>query len=247
MNIDNLLELVKKRRSIRRFKRDPVPDGYIEHILETARWAMSGANAQPWEFVVVKNSDIRAKIGEMLKERWNRESFVEEFRVPELRHQGVLPESRELNTVGLGDPPAFIVVCGDPRTFQSTVLYATFLQSEHHIFHMNIGNATQIIHLAAAALGLNSQWITVNDPLFEDDLKNLLSIPRELRVFVIVPIGYPAYEPAPSYRRELAEIVHYESYDQSKYRTDEDIRKYIVQLREKTRPTYVRKKFHHDV
>jgi nitroreductase len=48
MNIEQFLELAKKRRSIRRFKPDPVPDEIIQKILEAARWAMSGANGQPW-------------------------------------------------------------------------------------------------------------------------------------------------------------------------------------------------------
>ena len=75
-------------------------------------------------------------------------------------------------------------------------------------------------------------------PPWEKDLKDLLGIPKELRVYNIVPLGYPAYEPPPTYRRELSEIVHYERYDQSKYRSDEDIWNYLVQLRKKTAPAY---------
>jgi len=65
MEIDKLLELAKKRRSIRSFKPDPFPDEYVEEIIEVARWAMSGANAQPWEFVVVKNEETINKIAEL--------------------------------------------------------------------------------------------------------------------------------------------------------------------------------------
>jgi len=61
IKIDEFLDLVKKRRSIRRFKSDPIPGKLVEKIIEVARWAMSGANAQPWEFVVVK--DQNKKIG----------------------------------------------------------------------------------------------------------------------------------------------------------------------------------------
>ena len=65
MNYDSLLELVKKRRSIRRFKPDPIPDENIEKIIEVARWAPSGFNMQPWEFVVVKKAELRSKITEL--------------------------------------------------------------------------------------------------------------------------------------------------------------------------------------
>ena len=65
MNIDGFLELARKRRNIRRFKPDLIPDECIEKILEAARWAQSGANAQPWEFIVVKDKDTKDKIADL--------------------------------------------------------------------------------------------------------------------------------------------------------------------------------------
>ena len=56
---DTLLELVRNRVSVRRLKPDPIPDEYVNKILEIGRWAMSGANGQPWEFVVVKDPKIK--------------------------------------------------------------------------------------------------------------------------------------------------------------------------------------------
>ena len=64
MDYDSLLELVKERRSIRRFKPDPIPDNFIDKIIEVARHAPSGFNMQPWEFVVVKKPELREKIVE---------------------------------------------------------------------------------------------------------------------------------------------------------------------------------------
>src|SRR6266702_4101048 len=52
---DTLIELVRNRVSVRNLKPDPIPDEYVDKILEIGRWAMSGANGQPWEFVVVKD------------------------------------------------------------------------------------------------------------------------------------------------------------------------------------------------
>ena len=62
MEIDEFLELVTKRRSTRRFSPDPVPDEFIEKMIEAARWAQSGANGQPWEFIVVKDKAIKDQI-----------------------------------------------------------------------------------------------------------------------------------------------------------------------------------------
>ncbi|MFO7772970.1 MAG: nitroreductase family protein [Dehalococcoidia bacterium] len=59
MDYDSFLELVKKRRSIRRFKPDPVPDEYVDKIIEAVRWAPSGFNLQPWDFVVVNEKELK--------------------------------------------------------------------------------------------------------------------------------------------------------------------------------------------
>ena len=55
---DVLLDLVKSRASVRKLKPDAIPDDYVTQILEVGRWAMSGANGQPWDFIVVKLSLI---------------------------------------------------------------------------------------------------------------------------------------------------------------------------------------------
>lgn len=57
-----LYNLVTTRMSVRKFKPDPIPDGYMEKILEVARWAMSGANSQPWEFIVVRDPEIKRRL-----------------------------------------------------------------------------------------------------------------------------------------------------------------------------------------
>ena len=62
MDYSDFLDLVKSRRSIRRFRPAPIPDEYIEKIIEAARWAPSGYNSQPWEFVVVKDKKMRDSI-----------------------------------------------------------------------------------------------------------------------------------------------------------------------------------------
>ena len=143
MNIDDFLELVHTRRSVRKFAPDAVPPDILGKILEAGRWAMSGANAQPWEFVVVQDGATRAKI----VDSWlapNQEAYVmEQTRVPEIRHH----QLREpLTTPHFKDAPVFIVMVGDRRTYQATVLGASFLVTEgaaDAIYLKNMANATQ--------------------------------------------------------------------------------------------------------
>ncbi|MBO3754526.1 MAG: nitroreductase family protein, partial [Candidatus Brockarchaeota archaeon] len=57
-----MMEAIKTRRSIRKYKSTPVEDEKIMECLEAARWAPSANNSQPWEFLVVKNPETRRKL-----------------------------------------------------------------------------------------------------------------------------------------------------------------------------------------
>lgn len=59
----DFMDVVRKRRSIRRYKPDPVPDEVLNQVLEAARLAPSGGNRQPWHFIVVKDSETKGKLG----------------------------------------------------------------------------------------------------------------------------------------------------------------------------------------
>lgn len=245
MQIDEFLELTKQRRSIRRFKPDPFPDEYIEKMLEAARFAQSGGNAQPWEFIVVKDKETKIRITELVAEQHKYTWEIERTRVEELRHPAYRGYGRHGEpTVTFKDAPVFIVMCGDPRRVQASILSTHFLPNEGGPFaHFlkNIANATQILTLAAAACGLGTQWVSVSS-VIEPRLKELLGMPVELAIHTIIPIGYPDYTPAPSYRRELSEIVHHDKYDRTKYATGEDIYNFILNLRKRTMPSYPYKK-----
>lgn len=242
MQIDEFLDLVRKRRSIRAFKPDPIPDEYVEKIIEAARWAMSGANGQPWEFIIVKDKDTRAKIVEICergqKERW----VIEQSRVEDLRHPG-WKASIKPGKPGFKDAPVMIVVCGDTRTYQASAMPVHFLTDSDGgfgaVFIKNMANATHNIHLAAAALGIGSEWFTLNAAMGVH-LRALLDVPDEIDMHTLIPIGYPAHTPPPPYRRELNEIMHFEKYDWSKYRTGADIHDFIRKLRQITDPAYAR-------
>ena len=84
---DTLLELVKTRVSVRNLKPDPIPDDYVTKILEIGRWAMSGANGQPWDFVVVKDAAIKKELFRVYAEENNDFIYwMEQQRDFKLRH-----------------------------------------------------------------------------------------------------------------------------------------------------------------
>jgi nitroreductase len=66
----DILEVIKTRRSIRRYKPDPISEEEINRILEAGRWAPSADNSQPWSFIVLRSPEVRKKLADTLT--WGR-------------------------------------------------------------------------------------------------------------------------------------------------------------------------------
>jgi nitroreductase len=133
-----------------------------------------------------------------------------------------------------------IMVLGDRRTYQATVLAAHFLNGEggsDATYLKNMANATQLMHLAAAAQGLGSMWLSVAR-VWGQAIKKILDIPEILDLHTIVCVGYPAYTPKAPFRRKLADFVHYDGYDRGKYRSAAQIQEFLYQLRGHTEGAY---------
>ena len=228
MDYEGLLKLVKTRRSIRNFKMDPIPDEYVEKIIEVARWAPSGANSQPWEFIVVKDREIKDKIVSIVKEHSEYGRKVELTREEDLRWPSA---ARAVGQPGFKDAPAFIILCGDPRTRESYPLLTFLTRGDSH-FASSLASAFLYMTLAATTLGLGSQWVSATGhPFVKCLLVELLGIPQKLEIYDMMALGYPAYQPKGRLVREKVEMVHYGKYDKAKYRSDKEIRNFIVSLR----------------
>src|SRR3954453_5839787 len=93
---DTLLELAKSRASIRKLKPDPIPDEHVTQTLEAGRWAMSGANGQPWDFIVVKDPQIKKDLFRAFAEEiLDFNYWMELQREPRLRHPSYQLTSNE--------------------------------------------------------------------------------------------------------------------------------------------------------
>jgi 5,6-dimethylbenzimidazole synthase len=205
---------------------------------------MSGGNAQPWEFIVVRDKETKDKMLKGQQESHRDGPAIERTRIEPLRHPAHNRTATQHSQ--WTDAPVVIVVCGDRRTVQATFLSANFGRNEggngtDGVYLKDMANPVQIMHLAVAALGLGSHWLTVNG-IWEQSLRSILDVPPALDIHSIIVIGYPAYESPRPYRRELTEIVHYEKYDRNKYRSAEDIIEHLILTREHergyTKPAY---------
>jgi nitroreductase len=218
MKIDDLRTLVERRRSIRGYDESrQVSDAMVKTILDCARWAPSGGNGQPWEFIVVMDKQTRHKIADIyLKQLIDKREM-------DMAVRG----TAKMTGDGFRHAPVHIVVLGDPRVKEAYPIRTKLEKAESH-FITGLANATLLIHLAAASLGLASQYVSdANSPYMETMLKALLGIPEPLRIYHLVPIGYAKGPVAAPPRRMLEEIVHYEKYDMAKYRDEGGITGFV--------------------
>ncbi|HLC25845.1 MAG TPA: nitroreductase family protein [bacterium] len=240
---DILIDLLRDRMSFRKLKPDPIPDEFVEKILEAGRWAMSGANSQPWEYIVVKDASTKAKLWEAFQESnrdflfWMEQQRIEELRHPSYQRKGNAEEQwvSLRKEEGWSKAPVLIVVLGDGRKQWGTVQGAhTMGRGETHLTD-SLANTSFAIHMAASALGLGAQWSTVH---IQEPMKRILNVPDLLMLYLIIPIGYPAVEKRPGVRTDLAKLVHYETYDMNRYLTNQEAFKYLRDLRKETVPKF---------
>ncbi len=224
MEYDNLLELVTCRRSCRKFKIDPVPEEHIGKMIEVARWAPSGANSQPWEFIVITKQEIRTRIVEIINEYRETLRGIEAVRKPELRFNAT--------AAGYVRAPVFIILCGDPRTLVAFPVRTKQLRGQSH-FASGLASAFLYLSLAAETLGLGAQWVSViAHPEVQNPVKDYLQVPRGYEVYDMMALGYADSQPKPRLVRERADITHHSCYDSKKYRTDEELESFIASLRQ---------------
>jgi nitroreductase len=176
--MSELLEILRGRRSVLRFRSEPVSEADLEKILEAGRWAPSYANSQPWKFIVVREKEAREALGRVVER-------ILVFR----------PGRVALSSAGLGEAPVAIVIAVDPAR-----------DPLHHLEAG--AAAAQNMALMAHALGYATFWAGVaGRGEVEREIKRILGIPRGMRVVAVLPVGKPAYEPEPGTRRPLEELV----------------------------------------
>ncbi|MCF8025456.1 MAG: nitroreductase family protein [Desulfobacteraceae bacterium] len=232
MDYNELLELAKSRRSIRRFKPDPIPEQEINKVIEVARWAPSGFNMQPWEFVVVRKKELREKIAEAVNVYFKHAPEMEKAREPWQGRPWKL--SGMTDTKGdFTEAPVYILLFGDPRTQAGLPMGVRYEYHRKQIIHTSgLAHAFVYMTLAATALGLAAQWISsVQTAYAHTVIKKLLDIPPALEVYDMLALGYPAIKPSEKFIRDLEEMVHYDDCGQEDFRSDEQVKDFVKKAR----------------
>jgi len=226
---DALMEVVRRRTTVRAFDPDyAMPREHVEMILEAARHSPSGANSQPWQFVVVTEQDLKNKITEYFRqEQVERAKLKMKFPTPDYR--------------GLATAPGFIVIASDfrwvrvfPVLNDGSDLDRMYKENAERILLQSVAAATMSAHLAATALGYNVWWVTaIGQEKAQHAMKPLLGIPEELAVLDIMCFGPPAKEPYKRWKKDLNDIVNWNRFDPAHFLTEAQIDEWVATTRHK--------------
>lgn len=185
-NSREFLNRMTKRRTVRDFSTQPVPFELIENAVVTAATAPSGANQQPWTFVVVSDPDIKHRI-RVAAEAEEKESYENRMSTEWLA--ALAPLGTDWHKPHLEDAPYLIVVfqqvyglIPDPETGKQRKI-------KHYYVTESVGIAVGMLLSSLHLAGLATLTHTPNPMGF---LSEILQRPPNERAYVVIPVGYPA-------------------------------------------------------
>ncbi|MGI8513239.1 MAG: nitroreductase family protein [Solirubrobacteraceae bacterium] len=230
-----IMEVMATMRAMRRLKPEPVPDELLEALVEAATWAPSGGNVQGYSFVVVTDRAQMRRLGEL----WRTvcDFYLDTFAtvVPstmsEERYER-LREALRFQRDHFAEIPAVIVPCYDYGDWQTRLLgqwrrfaggmrslggrrTAILLRGFQRFGAMSeaasVYPGVQNLLLAARAHGLGATLTTWHLAL-EPEFKAVLGVPRGVKTFAVIPVGWPRGNLGPVKRRPAGEVIHRDSW-----------------------------------
>lgn len=217
--VDATMKVIQDRRSIREYTVEPVSDQDLDMILETARLAPSGENAQPWRFVIVKDEAKRKLLGALAGGGSGRR-FTAEFVTQKMQERFTNLQDEEKKKAAfqkltsgqvsafLATAPVDIVVCGKKDVWD--LPYDTSAAIENML-------------LMVTALGLGACWVIAPciDIRDEERIKEILGVPEAFKVISIISVGHPTRPHRPRPRLPKNDLVFRENWGELYYQEPE--------------------------
>jgi 5,6-dimethylbenzimidazole synthase len=222
------MDVVRHRMTNRAFAAYTVPREHFEMILEAARHAPSGANAQPWHYIVITDPSMKHTIGQC---------FVAEQQRRARLHMG-FPTP---NYHGVKTAPGLIVVLADfrfvrafPVLHDGSELDHLYHQNAERILLQSVAASTMSAHLAAAALGYAVWWITaIGQDDIQRQIKPLLGVPDQLAIIDVMCFGPPAKPSYKRWKKSLHQIMSWDQLNPESVMTVEQIDEWVKTMRHK--------------
>jgi len=202
----SLEEAMSTQRAIRRLKDDPVDDALVLHLIELALRAPTGSNAQNWEFIVVRDPAVKARLATLNRRAWNLYGGIGRRMV---RRSGDERMGRILDAVQwqadhFESIPVIVVAC--LRSIIPAWPPVAAASAYGSIFP-----SVQNLLLAARAAGLGAALITL--PLWSKWLaRRALRLPWSVSPCAVIPLGWPKGRYGPTTRRPVGEVVSLDRY-----------------------------------
>ncbi len=195
-------EAIKKRRSIRKFKSDPIPDEHLFELIDAARLAPSGCNAQPWRFKIVKDQKNKIKLAHAAYDQ----SFIADAPTVIVccadisgYLDGTVSGIQDLGKIGAVEDNIVQILL--KRAGQLKVCPIEQIGPQ---IAFNVAISIEHIVLRALDFGLGTCWIRLLDGQKVNDIfgwnENIFTV-------ALLPIGYPAEDPSPRKRLEIKKIL----------------------------------------
>ena len=227
---DHFMEIARNRITTRQFNPDfKVPKEHYELILEAARHAPSGANAQPWHYIVVRDQAVKQKIADyFVEEQRFRASLKMKFPTP--------------NYAGIAGAPGLIIIVADFRYVKAfpmlkddkSDLNKMYIENAERILLQSVAASTMSAHLAAAALGYNVWWITaIGQQKAQEAMRPLLKVPDELSILDIMCFGPPLKKIYKRWKKSPEEIINWDVFNQDNFLSEDEIDTWIKEKRHK--------------
>ena len=200
----SVYDAISKRRSVRNYKPDAIPEDVLNKLLNAIRLAPSGGNQQPYKFIVVQDKEIKAKLAAAC--RWTPGA----------------PKGHAF----IDEAPVAIVACGSDKGAISRFYFkegeVTLAPGQgvpaeidrspgnyHNLMDIDVAIAVDHLILAATEEGLGTCWVAA---INEQEVKKVLSVPDDMRVLVVIPVGYTDSWPEPRPRKSLEELICYDKW-----------------------------------
>jgi nitroreductase len=175
------LQLMRRRRSIRQFSPEPVPVELIENAIATAGTAPSGANQQPWTFVVVSDPLVKARIRAAAEQE---EKLLYERRATQEYLDAIEPIGTDWHKPHITDAPYVIAVFEQPWGYDENGE-----KRKHYYVRESVGIAVGLLLASLHAAGLAT---LTHSPAPMGFMSGILERPENERALLLIPVGYPA-------------------------------------------------------
>lgn len=203
----SLIAGIEGRRSIRRFKSDPISEENIRELVRLATLAPSGTNKQMWKFVAVTNKEVLAQMGEAVSAAVDEMATWPEAQGRERRILGIKNYS-----LFFTQAPVTFAVFMEPYISAADTIMRDHGLSQAEIDHQrgrtdyqSIGAAIQNLLLAAHAMGYGGCWMC-GPVVAADAINQLLEVEPPYSLVALVPVGVPAENPPQRPRKPLEEV-----------------------------------------